>query len=77
MCRVKKLLHNIENPEEEEIESLCKLLTTVGQILDMQKARAHMAVYFSQTKELTKSPNVNSRMQFTLQYVVFCGRRAS
>ena len=39
---VKKLLRNVENPEEEEIESLCKLLTTVGQILDTPKARAHM-----------------------------------
>ncbi|CCM03917.1 uncharacterized protein FIBRA_06068 [Fibroporia radiculosa] len=54
---VKKLLGNVENPEEEEIESLCKLLTTVGQILDTQKARAHMDVYFSRMKELTKSLN--------------------
>ncbi|OBZ69113.1 hypothetical protein A0H81_10700 [Grifola frondosa] len=57
---IKKLLGNVENPEEEEIESLCKLLTTVGQILDTPKARAHMAVYFSRMKELCKSPNVNS-----------------
>jgi len=64
---VKKLLGNVENPEEEEIESLCKLLTTVGQILDTNKARAHMDVYFSRMKELTKSGNVSSRMQFMLQ----------
>ena len=68
---VKKLLGNVENPEEEEIESLCKLLTTVGQILDTPKARAHMDVYFSRMKELTKSPNVNSRMQFMLQVCCF------
>jgi translation initiation factor 4G len=64
---VKKLLGNVENPEEEEIESLCKLLTTVGAILDTQKARAHMDIYFSRMKELTKSQNVSSRMQFMLQ----------
>ena len=64
---VKKLLGNVENPEEEEIESLCKLLTTVGASLDTQKARAHMDVYFSRMKELTKSQNVSSRMQFMLQ----------
>ena len=68
---VKKLLGNVENPEEEEIESLCKLLTTVGQILDTPKARAHMDVYFSRIKELTKSPNVNSRMRFMLQVRCF------
>ncbi|KAJ4483536.1 hypothetical protein J3R30DRAFT_1795633 [Lentinula aciculospora] len=67
---VKKLLGNVENPEEEEIESLCKLLTTVGQMLDTVKARAHMNVYFDRMKELTKSPNVNSRMQFMLQDII-------
>ncbi|KAH9944591.1 armadillo-type protein [Amylocystis lapponica] len=67
---VKKLLRNDENPEEEEIESLCKLLTTVGQILDTKKAHAHMDVYFSRMKRLCKSPNVNSRMQFMLQDII-------
>jgi translation initiation factor 4G len=39
MCEcVKKLLENVDNPEEEEIESLCKLLTTVGNSLGTQKA---------------------------------------
>ncbi|KAH9942185.1 uncharacterized protein BXZ73DRAFT_87857 [Epithele typhae] len=67
---IKKLLSNVENPEEEEIESLCKLVTTVGQILDTAKARAHMDVYFARMKELVKSGNVNSRMVFMLQDVI-------
>ncbi|KAI0343671.1 hypothetical protein BDW22DRAFT_1373702 [Trametopsis cervina] len=67
---VKKLLGNVANPEEEEIESLCKLLSTVGALLDNLKARAHMDVYFSRMKELCKSNNVNSRMQFMLQDVI-------
>ncbi|KAG2135518.1 ARM repeat-containing protein [Suillus cothurnatus] len=54
---VKKLLGNVENPEEEEIESLCQLLKTVGQLLDTPKARAHMDVYFTRMKELGKSDN--------------------
>lgn len=69
---VKKLLGNVANPEEEEIESLCKLLSTVGSLLDTPKAHAHMDVYFSRMKELTKSPNVNSRMQFMLQVRIMC-----
>jgi translation initiation factor 4G len=64
---VRKLLGNVKNPEEEEIESLCQLLKTVGQLLDTQKARAHMDVYFTRMKELGKSTNVSSRMQFMLQ----------
>ncbi|PBK86891.1 ARM repeat-containing protein [Armillaria gallica] len=67
---VKKLLGNVENPEEEEIESLCKLLTTVGQFLDTSKARAHMDVYFSRMKGFTKNSNVSFRMQFMLQDVL-------
>ncbi|KAJ7821115.1 hypothetical protein B0H14DRAFT_2832192 [Mycena olivaceomarginata] len=67
---VKKLLGNVENPEEEEIESLCKLISTVGSLLDTAKARAHMDVYFSRMKELGKSNNVSSRMQFMLQDVI-------
>ncbi|TRM69078.1 armadillo-type protein [Schizophyllum amplum] len=67
---VQKLLGNVENPEEEEIESLAKLLTTVGELLDTPRAHAHMDVYFARMKELTKKPSVNSRMQFMLQDLV-------
>ncbi|KAI6007612.1 hypothetical protein F5J12DRAFT_82727 [Pisolithus orientalis] len=67
---VKKLLCNAENPEEEEIESLCQLLRTVGQLLDVPKARAHMDVYFQRMRELCKSLNVSPRMQFMLQDVI-------
>ncbi|KAG1735853.1 hypothetical protein EDD22DRAFT_959859 [Suillus occidentalis] len=65
-----KLLGNVENPEEEEIESLCVLLDMVGQLLDTPKARVHMDVYFTCMKELGKSLNVSSRMQFMLQDVI-------
>ncbi|SJK97981.1 uncharacterized protein ARMOST_01237 [Armillaria ostoyae] len=64
---VKKLL---VNSEEEDIESLCMLLTTTGQFMDTTKAQAHMDLYFSRMKELTKSLNVSSRMQFMLQDIL-------
>ncbi|KAG2073729.1 ARM repeat-containing protein [Suillus decipiens] len=73
---VKKLLRNIESPEEEEIESLCQLLKTVGQLLDTPKARAHMDVYFTRMKELSKSYSVSTRMQFMLQDVIELRDRA-
>jgi MIF4G domain len=69
---VKKLLGNVDNPEEEEIGSLCMLLTTVGSMLDIQKARGHMDVYFSRMKELMKSPNVTPRLQYMLQVGHWC-----
>jgi translation initiation factor 4G len=64
---VKKLLGKVGNPGEPEIESLCMLLTTVGSLIDTPKARAHMDIYFSRMKELTKSPNLNSRMCSAIQ----------
>ncbi|EDQ98129.1 uncharacterized protein LACBIDRAFT_242355 [Laccaria bicolor S238N-H82] len=67
---IKKLLGNVENPEEEEIESLRTLLTTVGASLDTPRARAYMDVYFSRMKELSKSQNVSSRVQLVLQDII-------
>ncbi|TRM68976.1 armadillo-type protein [Schizophyllum amplum] len=67
---VQKLLGNVENPEEEEIESVCTLFTTVGELLDTPRAHAHMDVYFARMKEMTKKPSVNSRMQFMLQDLI-------
>ncbi|KAF9007163.1 armadillo-type protein [Cyathus striatus] len=67
---VKKLLGNVENPEEEEIESLCKLLTTVGRILDTPKAKAHMDVYFSRMEELSRSNQLRPHIKITLRDVI-------
>ncbi|KAG1720693.1 hypothetical protein EDD22DRAFT_962755 [Suillus occidentalis] len=67
---VKKLLGTVENSEEVEIESLCQVLKTVGQLLGTQKACVHMDVYFTHMKELAKSLNVSSSMQFVLQDLI-------
>ncbi|KAI0262192.1 armadillo-type protein [Gloeopeniophorella convolvens] len=53
---IKKLLGTPEAPcKEEDLECLCALLLAVGRNLDTPKARAHLDVYFSRLKELTKS----------------------
>jgi hypothetical protein len=64
---VQKLVENIDNPEEYEIESLCKLLTTVGEMLDTSKASGHMDAYFQRMETISKSPTVKWRMRFLLQ----------
>jgi translation initiation factor 4G len=63
---VKKLLGNVDNPEEEDIESLCKLLSTVGKLLETQRAGPYMDIYFARMRELSKNPKVSSRMQYML-----------
>ncbi|BGP12242.1 hypothetical protein JCM10213v2_000155 [Rhodosporidiobolus nylandii] len=67
---IKKLLANTENPEEEDVESLCRLLTTVGKGLDNPKAKQHMDVYFSRMNTIANSPKVSSRMRFMILDVV-------
>lgn len=63
---IKKLLSKAESLGEEEIESLCELLTTVGGTLDTKKARKHMDIYFGRMAELAKNPNIDSRTQHIL-----------
>ncbi|KAE9387523.1 ARM repeat-containing protein [Gymnopus androsaceus JB14] len=70
------LLASVENPQEEDIEALCMLLTTVGAILDTAKGRAHMDVYFGRRKELMQSQNEGSRLRFMLQDVIELRGRA-
>lgn len=64
---IKKLLSNVINPEEEEIESLSELSKTVGHNLDNARARNHMDIYFERMQEMTRGTNINSRMRFLLQ----------
>jgi translation initiation factor 4G len=68
---IQKLLGNVENPDEDEIESLCMLLTTVGSQLDTPRVQAHLDVYFSRMRALTKNKNVNARMVFMLQVCIY------
>jgi len=66
---IRKLLGNVESPVDEEIESVCKLLTTVGSLLDDLKPKSweHVDVYFSRMQDLFKNKNVKPRMRFMVQ----------
>ncbi|KAG8897598.1 hypothetical protein FRC00_004038 [Tulasnella sp. 408] len=74
---IKKLLSKVENPEEEEIESLCKLLTTVGQTLDTPKAKGHMNIYFGRIQMLAQAdnPNIGWKIRPKLVYVIELRKR--
>ncbi|KAG0338309.1 hypothetical protein BG004_007270 [Podila humilis] len=67
---VKKLLANVKDPEEEEIEGLCKLMTTVGLQLDRPEAKPHIDVYFARMTELAKNTKLASRIRFMVQDVI-------
>lgn len=62
-----KLLGEVENPDEDEIECLCKLLTTIGKMIDHAKAKPHIDEYFLRMNEMAKNAALPNRMRFMLQ----------
>lgn len=66
---IKKLIADVENPEEEDIESLCRLLKTVGKQLEGAKEpinSQYMAIYFMRLQAIVDNKAVTSRLQFMI-----------
>ncbi|XP_004492237.1 eukaryotic translation initiation factor 4G-like [Cicer arietinum] len=64
---IKKLLGQFQDPDEEDIEALCKLMSTIGEMIDHPKAKEHMDVYFERMKSLSNNMNLSSRVRFMLK----------
>ena len=43
---IKKLLGEYQNPDTEHVEALCKLMSTIGDMIDHPKAKEHIDAYF-------------------------------
>ena len=67
-CVVKLL--PLENPDEEDVEALCKLLSTIGSQLDHARAKEHMDAYFRRIEGLSRSKEISSRHRFMCQDVI-------
>jgi len=68
---VRKLLDFEGVPEDETVESLVKLLRTIGRALDVsEKSKSMMDMYFARIKHLVDNKELNSRMRFMLMDVV-------
>ncbi|XP_066547258.1 eukaryotic translation initiation factor 4 gamma 3 isoform X2 [Amia ocellicauda] len=65
-CVVKLL----KNHDEESLECLCRLLTTIGKDLDFEKAKPRMDQYFTQMEKIVKERKTSSRIRFMLQDVI-------
>ena len=63
---VLQLLSNVSDPEEEDIESLCKLMTTIGAKIDHEAARSHMETYFARITDISNNRKLSSRIRFML-----------
>lgn len=60
-----KLLSNVNDPDEEDIESACKLLTTVGAAYD-RAARENLNKAFDVLNQMMKIDSLPSRIKFMI-----------
>jgi hypothetical protein len=67
---VMQLLSSVSDPEEEDIESLCKLMTTIGARIDHEAARSHMETYFARITEVSNNKKLSSRIRFMLMDLI-------
>jgi translation initiation factor 4G len=61
------ILRLLDEPAEEDIESVCQLLITVGSALSGPKGKETMDLYFQKMKELVAGSTVSARIRFMLQ----------
>ncbi|KAF8412496.1 hypothetical protein HHK36_000461 [Tetracentron sinense] len=67
---IKKLLGQYQNPEEEDIEALCKLMSTIGEMLDHPKAKEYMDAYFDMMKKLSNNVKLSYRVRLMLKNAI-------
>ncbi|ORY84819.1 hypothetical protein BCR37DRAFT_365615 [Protomyces lactucae-debilis] len=66
-----KLLSNVKEPEEDEVESVTKLITTVGASFDASERGASlMNAYVVRLEEMAENKNISSRHRFMLMDVL-------
>ncbi|KAG9157688.1 hypothetical protein Leryth_014179 [Lithospermum erythrorhizon] len=64
---IKKLLGGSgQIPDEEDLEALCKLMSTIGEMIDHPKAKEHMDAYFDMMTKLSTNMKLSSRVRFML-----------
>ncbi|XP_010269861.1 PREDICTED: eukaryotic translation initiation factor 4G-like isoform X3 [Nelumbo nucifera] len=64
---IQKLLGQHQNPDEEDVEALCKLMSTIGEMIDHAKAKEHMDAYFDMMTQLSTNMKLSSRVRFMLK----------
>lgn len=65
---IKTLVTRVVSPVPEDIECLCKLMTTVGHIIDHEKGKNHMDVYFERMAAM-REQDIPMRVKFMIDDV--------
>ncbi|XP_064599552.1 eukaryotic translation initiation factor 4 gamma 1-like isoform X2 [Liolophura sinensis] len=64
------VLKLLKSHDEESLECLCRLLTTIGKELDTDKAKPRVDQYFQQMTKIVAQRKTSSRVRFMLQDVI-------
>ncbi|XVE76798.1 hypothetical protein DITRI_Ditri13aG0009500 [Diplodiscus trichospermus] len=64
---IKKLLGEYENPDEEDVEALCILMSTIGEMIDHPKAKVYVDAYFERMAKLSNNMKLSPRVRFKLK----------
>ena len=67
---IMKLLNEKKNPDEEDVEALCKLMATIGRLIDRPDAKSHMDAYFKRIQGLSANQAISSRHRFMCQDIM-------
>ncbi|XP_041377348.1 eukaryotic translation initiation factor 4 gamma 1-like [Gigantopelta aegis] len=60
----------LQSRDEENLECLCQLLTTIGKELESEKAKSRMDQYFSQMQRIVREKKVSYQCRFKLLDVI-------
>ena len=63
---IKHLLKDSQNPSEEDLEALCKLLITIGKQLDNPRSKRQIDEYFLQIQTILTNITLSSRIRYML-----------
>ncbi|KAK6909957.1 hypothetical protein I203_103983 [Kwoniella mangroviensis CBS 8507] len=64
-----RLLGNVTDPDEEDIESTCKLLSTIGEAYD-EAAPDNMNTVFERLNQVVTSESISSRIKFMVMDIM-------
>ena len=68
---IKRLLRQTpEQPDEEQLESLCKLFINIGNMIDTEKSKVIMDKYFEQLGNIKDGGNICARIRFMVEDVM-------
>ncbi|KAJ1863165.1 hypothetical protein LPJ78_004238 [Coemansia sp. RSA 989] len=67
---LRRLLSNVKDSQEETLESMMKLLETVGQKLDVPSNKEEVNLYFSRIRLMTTNMSLDSRIRLLLMNMI-------